>query len=77
VKSVEIKERTEKVNHDLGQAEPALVAAKEAVSGLKDKDVNELKSLRKPPAKIQYALEPVVALLLGLKDKPDWAVCFA
>lgn len=71
-KQKEIAERKIKVDSDLGEAEPALLAAQESVSGIQTKDLRELKSFQNPPAQVKIGLEPVVALLNQKNATPDW-----
>jgi len=71
-KSEEVATRSDKVNNDLGKAEPALLAALENVKGVQPKDLNELKAYRKPSANIRLGLESVVILLRNQTKAQDW-----
>jgi len=74
-KQAEIVERKIKVDEDLGKAEPALIAAQEAVGGIKKDNLNEMRAYAKPPPAVQLALEPVIALISKVPKKPDWKEC--
>lgn len=63
IKQEEIAARQISVEKDLGEAEPALLAAQEAVSGIQSSQLKELKSYMNPPKQVQAALEPVFCLL--------------
>ena len=72
MKSEQIKIRKIKVESDLGQAEPALIAATESVNGISRDNLTELRSLKSPPANVKIALEPVIALLTNKAKKCEW-----
>jgi dynein heavy chain 1 len=71
-KSAQISEEAAIVNDELAKAEPALEAALSNVNGVSSKDINELKSYRKPSKKIRLALESVVCLLKNSTKALDW-----
>lgn len=56
------------------KAEPALIAATNAVQGVTKGNIDELKNFANPPAAVKLALEPVIALILNMTTKPDWNV---
>eukprot|EP01117_Protostelium_nocturnum_P006264 TRINITY_DN2259_c0_g1_i6.p1 TRINITY_DN2259_c0_g1~~TRINITY_DN2259_c0_g1_i6.p1 ORF type:complete len:4259 (-),score=1954.67 TRINITY_DN2259_c0_g1_i6:110-12886(-) len=66
----EIKVRKAKAYEDLEKVEPAIEEAKEAVGGIKRQHLDEIKTLAKPPAPVQLAMEAVCFLLSGKKQ--DW-----
>jgi dynein heavy chain 1 len=72
---IQIAERQEIVNNDLGKAEPALIEAQESVNSISSAHLNEIKSMLKPPDKVRCAVEAVCILILGLSAKPDWKEC--
>lgn len=37
-------------------------------------NIDELRNFSNPPAAVKTALEPVIALILNLSTKPDWAI---
>jgi dynein heavy chain len=57
----------------LEKAEPALIEAQNAVQGVTKGNIDEIKNFANPPAAVKLALEPVIALVLGLTKAPDWA----
>jgi len=70
--SKNIAERKSVAEKDLAGAEPALLAAQEAVKGVTKDNIVELKNYAKPPAKVALALEPAVALIKNTAKKPEW-----
>lgn len=50
---------------------PAMVRAKEAVSGLDKKALTELKSMTTPPSAVNFVTKAVM-LMKGEKKKFDW-----
>lgn len=56
----------------MAKAEPALIAAQSAVSGVSAKDIDTLKNFTNPPAKVKVAMEPVIALVLNKPVAPEW-----
>ena len=72
-KNIEIQERAQVVNSDLGRAEPALIAAQQSVQGVNQKDIKELQGYTKPSEKIRLALESCIALVKNMTRSPDWA----
>lgn len=56
-------------NKDLAVAQPALLAAEDALKAINKNDVNELKSFAQPPAMVQFVMESV-CILFGAK--PSW-----
>ena len=61
----DIEERKKTAEAELAEAEPALIRAREAVSGIKKSQLDELRSLRNPPPNVKRTLE-AVQILLGL-----------
>jgi hypothetical protein len=43
------------------------------VQGVTKGNIDELRNFANPPAAVKTALEPVIALILNLSTKPDWA----
>ena len=72
IKQGVIKERQAIVNQELEEAVPALEKAKNAVSGINPKDLNEMRKLLKPPELVKLTAEAVVSLLTGKVEKWDW-----
>lgn len=65
-----ISERRVKVEDELQEAEPALLAAQQSVSGIKKAQLVELASFRQPPALVVLAMEPLM-LMLG-ESSASW-----
>uniref|UniRef100_A0A5K3FEA9 Dynein heavy chain, cytoplasmic n=2 Tax=Mesocestoides corti TaxID=53468 RepID=A0A5K3FEA9_MESCO len=65
-----IKEKRALVMEELSQVEPAVNEAKQAVEGIRKKDIQEIKAMRNPPPAVKMALE-AICLLLGEKST-DW-----
>eukprot|EP00587_Corethron_hystrix_P001648 CAMPEP_0113299688 /NCGR_PEP_ID=MMETSP0010_2-20120614/1622_1 /TAXON_ID=216773 ORGANISM="Corethron hystrix, Strain 308" /NCGR_SAMPLE_ID=MMETSP0010_2 /ASSEMBLY_ACC=CAM_ASM_000155 /LENGTH=4034 /DNA_ID=CAMNT_0000152971 /DNA_START=8 /DNA_END=12112 /DNA_ORIENTATION=+ /assembly_acc=CAM_ASM_000155 len=65
-----IKARKEEAQRDLDDAQPALESAQTSVRSIKTKDLNEVKSLARPPENVKLTLE-CVAIMMGEK-KVDW-----
>eukprot|EP01029_Cantina_marsupialis_P010152 TRINITY_DN2319_c0_g2_i3.p1 TRINITY_DN2319_c0_g2~~TRINITY_DN2319_c0_g2_i3.p1 ORF type:complete len:2726 (-),score=1059.52 TRINITY_DN2319_c0_g2_i3:6-7787(-) len=59
--------RKKDIEEKLADAQPALESAKEAVKGIKNDQINEIKSFTMPPTAIQDVLGAVLQLL-GIKD---------
>lgn len=72
VKQKQASERQEEVSTKLGKAEPALIEAQNAVEGVTDGNITEIKNLKNPPEKVKKALEPVIALISGTAKAPTW-----
>eukprot|EP00049_Salpingoeca_infusionum_P026814 m.28080 g.28080 ORF g.28080 m.28080 type:complete len:4577 (+) comp9012_c0_seq1:144-13874(+) len=70
VKQAEASERKASVEDELAAVAPAVEEAKMAVQGISQRDLNEIKSLAKPPKAVQVALEG--ALTLMGKNTTDW-----
>lgn len=70
-KKEEIEARKEIIQRDLDQAGPALESAKSAVLGLDKKQLESIKTLKNPPAKIKMTLEGVAFILT--QKKQQWA----
>ena len=68
---VAIAERKEKAQKELDEAEPALIAAKDSVQGIKKKDLDEIRALKTPPNNVKLTLE-CIATMLGEKSV-EWA----
>ncbi|EUB63753.1 Cytoplasmic dynein 1 heavy chain [Echinococcus granulosus] len=65
-----IKEKRALVVEELSQVEPAVNDAKQAVEGIRKKDIQEIKAMRNPPPAVKMALE-AICLLLGEKST-EW-----
>merc|ERR1719316_2609241 len=61
-----------KADAELGEAMPAMEAAKEAVNCLSKTSIQELKGFGKPPPECIEVCAAVAFLLLGEKKKQDW-----
>merc|ERR1719482_2636460 len=61
-----------KADGELGEAMPAMEAAKEAVNCLSKTSIQELKGFGKPPPECIEVCAAVAFLLLGEKKKQDW-----
>ena len=68
-KQKEIAERSVIVQADLDKAGPALEAAKNSVSNIGKDELNDIKSLLKPPVLIRLTMEGVTYLLTGKKNE--------
>merc|ERR1719163_1794361 len=62
----------ERADGELGEAMPAMEAAKEAVNCLSKTSIQELKGFGKPPPECIEVCAAVAFLLLGEKKKQDW-----
>jgi len=76
----DISENSTKIEAELSTVEPMLIAAKKAVSGIKKKNLNEIRAYRNPPAVVSMTLLGV-SCLLDKKNvrykkgfKRDWKV---
>ncbi|PAA89834.1 hypothetical protein BOX15_Mlig025375g2 [Macrostomum lignano] len=69
-KEIFIAEKTKEVTAELSQVEPAVSEAKQAVEGIKRKDIQEIKAMKNPPPAVKMAVESI-CLLLGEKSS-DW-----
>jgi dynein heavy chain 1 len=70
IKQGEIKKRVTEVDNELSEAEPALKKAQESVSGVSPTQLNEIRSLGKPPLLIQLTMCAVILLTTGKEE--DW-----
>eukprot|EP01132_Coremiostelium_polycephalum_P002127 gene2127-2619_t len=70
IRDKEINVQKIKAYADLEKAEPAILAAQDAVSTIKKKHLDEIRALPKPPAPVKLALEAVCLMLTG--KKLDW-----
>lgn len=61
--NAKIAQRTNQVREELAEAEPDLLAAQEAVSGIKKSQLDEVRALPTPPKLVQLTLEAVCAML--------------
>eukprot|EP01105_Mastigella_eilhardi_P022506 TRINITY_DN553_c0_g1_i1.p1 TRINITY_DN553_c0_g1~~TRINITY_DN553_c0_g1_i1.p1 ORF type:complete len:4613 (+),score=1400.71 TRINITY_DN553_c0_g1_i1:1522-13839(+) len=66
----EIKVQSDRAYADLGKAEPALIAAKQAVQLIQRKHLEEVKALANPPTLIKLTMECVVLVIHN--KKVDW-----
>ena len=67
----EITERGKAAEDELGEAEPALIAAQESVKGIKKSQLDEIRGMARPPDNVRMCLE-AVAIMLG-ERKLDWS----
>ena len=65
VKSGDIAQRKASAEAELATAEPALIAARDAVKGIKKAQLDELRALRMPPIQAKRTIE-AVSIILGL-----------
>jgi dynein heavy chain 1 len=72
IKKKEIEERKVVVTNELSEAEPALIAAKEAVGKISPKEINDIRVLNNPPEPIKTTMTAVVMLTEGLSNMPSW-----
>lgn len=74
VKSGDIEKRKAEAEAELATAEPALIAARTAVQGIKKAQLDELRALRQPPIHAKRTLEAVSVILglLPLQKTYDW-----
>ncbi|EDQ84975.1 uncharacterized protein MONBRDRAFT_12266 [Monosiga brevicollis MX1] len=70
VKQQQANERKAQVEEELAAVAPAVEEAKQAVSGISKKDLDEVRKLINPPKKVKLALEG--ALTLMGKHTTDW-----
>ncbi|XP_046433182.1 dynein axonemal heavy chain 2 [Neodiprion fabricii] len=77
VKSIRITEESEECKKleaiaraDLATVEPALAEAMKALDALNKKDLSEIKSFTRPPAKVEMVME---AVMLLKSSEPSWA----
>ena len=74
--NVEIQEQREVVVGELGEAEPALMEAREAVSSVKKGQLDELRALNNPPALVKLTMEAVCVTLGDKSPEITWdSVC--
>merc|ERR1712166_125804 len=66
-----LKIQTE-AEHDLGEAKPAMDAAKEAVNGLSKSSLSELKNFPAPPAGIDVCTKGVLMMIAGEMKNHSW-----
>ncbi|OQR92538.1 dynein heavy chain [Achlya hypogyna] len=67
----EIRSRKAVVEHDLAQAEPALIEAQSSVNSIRKTQLDEIRALARPPNAVRLTLE-AVAIMLG-ESALDWA----
>ena len=67
----EIGERQQHVEAELAEVEPLVVAARQAVQGIKKAQLDEVRSMLNPPAAVKLAMEAVCTMLYDVK-KPSW-----
>ena len=65
LKSGDIAQRKASAEAELATAEPALIAARDAVKGIKKAQLDELRALRMPPIQAKRTIE-AVSIILGL-----------
>ena len=66
-KADETQQRKAAIEDELSDIQPVLDSAKEAVNGIKSENLNEIRSLKTPPAAIADVLSGVL-MLLGIED---------
>ena len=54
---------------ELAEAEPAIKAAKAAISGIDKRKLDELKTMSKPPEMIRMAMEAVILIVGSDEDR--------
>ena len=67
--NIEVKAKQIDCEKDLKKAEPALIAAQEALNTLNKANLTELKSFGSPPPAVMLVTEAVMVLLLGCDGK--------
>jgi len=68
-----IEEREQAASKELEEAEPALKRAKESVSSIQKKDLNEIRSYKAPPRLVQLTLEALCTIITNTTKKTwDW-----
>jgi len=72
--NVEIQKQRDLANVELGEAEPALLEAKDAVSNVKKAQLDEVRNFSNPPELVKVTME-AVCVALGEKGTPTWDVC--
>lgn len=70
-KQAEIMVRSEKIEGDLAEAEPALKKAEDAVSSIDPKVLNQIRQLKTPPERIRLCME-AICLMLTKKKQKSW-----
>ena len=63
-----VEARREEAEADLANAEPALLAAQEAVKSIKRKHLDEMRALANPPKNVQLTISAVAVMIKGIKD---------
>ncbi|CAM9428194.1 unnamed protein product, partial [Choristocarpus tenellus] len=66
-----IAERRQQAEAELSEAEPALLAAQSSVRSIKKPQLDEIRTLTRPPKAVQTVLE-AVAIMLGHQE-PEWS----
>ena len=56
---------------ELSEAEPTLNAAKQSLAGIKKSQLDEVRSLQKPPLPVKVTME-MVCIMQGAKNVNDW-----
>lgn len=64
-----IEEREQAASKELEEAEPALKRAKESVSSIQKKDLNEIRSYKAPPRLVQLTLEALCTIITNTTKK--------
>ncbi|CAH8501365.1 unnamed protein product [Schistosoma guineensis] len=65
-----INEKRTLVMNELSQVEPAVAEAKQAVEGIRKRDIQEIRAMKNPPPVVKMAVESI-CLLLG-EASTDW-----
>ncbi|CAH8838540.1 unnamed protein product [Trichobilharzia szidati] len=65
-----INEKRTLVMQELSQVEPAVTEAKQAVEGIRKRDIQEIRAMKNPPSVVKMAVESI-CLLLG-EGSTDW-----
>ena len=66
-----IDEKKGPIMAELAEAEPAIKAAKAAISGIDKRKLDELKAMAKPPEMIKLAMEAVMLIAGSEEDKKN------
>ncbi len=71
VQKMEIAARQEEAQHELSEAEPALLAAQTSVRSIRKTQLDEIRAMARPPKAVQTVLE-AVSIMLGY-DQTQWS----
>eukprot|EP00927_Polykrikos_kofoidii_P026243 TRINITY_DN23401_c0_g4_i1.p1 TRINITY_DN23401_c0_g4~~TRINITY_DN23401_c0_g4_i1.p1 ORF type:complete len:2209 (-),score=513.79 TRINITY_DN23401_c0_g4_i1:103-6207(-) len=73
--SVVIDEKRSKISKQIEEVEPALAEARQALSGVTPKELDEIRRLGKPPEGVKMAMEAVILILKQDVKDVSWDVC--